>query len=77
VAAASDQASNILDYLLTILTPVKALAPDDVQGYMRDSEIRQSFTMVNRLSLKTCCCRYIVESMRSWRTLSYGHIPSA
>jgi len=50
VAAVSDQASNILDYLLTRLAPVKALASDDVQGFMRDSEMRQAFARLDRLS---------------------------
>lgn len=41
VAAVSEQAANILDYLKNKLAPVSPLASDDVQGFMRDSEMRQ------------------------------------
>ncbi len=48
VAAVSEQATNILDYLMNKLAPVKPLASDDLQGFMRDSEIRQAFSRLNR-----------------------------
>lgn len=49
-AAVSDQASNILDYLMNKLTPVKPLASDDVQGFMRDNEMRLAFARLDRRS---------------------------
>lgn len=68
VAAVSEQAANILDYLKNKLAPVNPLASDDVQGFMRDSEMRQAFARLDRRSRKKCCCRCTVESIRSWRT---------
>ncbi|HFK5713580.1 TPA: hypothetical protein ACG0MW_004590 [Enterobacter roggenkampii] len=50
VAAVSEQAANILDYLKNKLAPVNPLASDDVQGFMRDSEIRQAFARLDRRS---------------------------
>lgn len=50
VAAVSGQAANILDYLMNKLVPVKPLASDDVQGFMRDSEMRQAFGRLDRRS---------------------------
>lgn len=50
VAAVSEQAKNILDYLKNKLAPVKPLASEDVQGFMRDSEMRQAFAGLDRLS---------------------------
>jgi len=47
-AAVSDQASNILDYLMNKLAPVKPLASDDVQGFMRDNEMRLAFARLDR-----------------------------
>lgn len=49
-AAVSDQASNILDYLMNKLAPVKPLASDDVQGFMRDNEMRLAFARLDRRS---------------------------
>lgn len=68
VAAVSEQAANILDYLKNKLAPVNPLASDDVQGFMRDSEMRQAFARLDRRSQEKCCCRCTVESIRSWRT---------
>ena len=50
VAAVSEQAANILDYLKNKLAPVNPLASDDVQGFMRDSEMRQAFARLDRRS---------------------------
>lgn len=50
VAAVSEQPANILDYLMNILAPVKPLASDDVQGFMRNSEMRQAFGRLDRRS---------------------------
>lgn len=50
VAAVSEQAANILDYLKNKLPPVNPLASDDVQGFMRDSEMRQAFARLDRRS---------------------------
>ncbi len=50
VAAVSEQAANILDYLKNKLAPVNPLESDDVQGFMRDSEMRQTFARLDRRS---------------------------
>ncbi|MFP1455045.1 hypothetical protein ACLB1O_17775 [Escherichia coli] len=50
VAAVSEQAANIVHYLKTNPAPVKPLASDDVQGFMRDSEMRQAFGRLDRRS---------------------------
>ena len=50
MAAVSEQAANILDYLKNKLAPVNPLASDDVQGFMRDSEMRQAFARLDRRS---------------------------
>lgn len=52
MAAVSEQAANILDYLKNRLAPVSPLASDDVQGFMRDSEMRQAFARLDRRSGK-------------------------
>ncbi|HDR2703741.1 TPA: hypothetical protein QCJ51_004596 [Enterobacter roggenkampii] len=50
MAAVSEQAANILDYLKNKLAPVNPLASDDVQGFMRDSEMRLAFARLDRRS---------------------------
>ncbi|MEN3754476.1 hypothetical protein ABC733_22910 [Mangrovibacter sp. SLW1] len=46
----NEQAANIMDYLHNQLEPVKPLSGDDVQGFMRDSEMRQAFVRMDRVS---------------------------
>lgn len=50
IAAVNEQAGNILDYLQNKLAPVKPLAAEDIQGFLRDSEMRQAFARLDRLS---------------------------
>ncbi|WP_254888647.1 hypothetical protein [Salmonella enterica] len=50
MAAVSEQAANNLDYLMNKLAQVKPLASDDVQGFMRDSEMGQAFGRLDRRS---------------------------